>query len=204
VLAAAVIVTARMPAEDYAKTGVIAFHFDNEIAPLRHIDAVHFCPAPARAQAGGHAVRIQVHGGKSTGPRTPEGLERSRRANWKHGYYSREAEAERSRLRTAILAMCATRSKGSTCEHFRKDYFCRSIMAGSYANGANAKPTGLPGSASRQGRVCAAGNRSRHCELDPVGRAVVVHSRRLRRRVSFRWELGEPRRRLPRDFAPTR
>jgi hypothetical protein len=24
-----------------------------------------------------------------TGPRTPEGLERSRRANWKHGYYSR-------------------------------------------------------------------------------------------------------------------
>jgi hypothetical protein len=33
---------------------------------------------------------------KSTGPRTPGGLERSRRANWKHGYYSREAKAERS------------------------------------------------------------------------------------------------------------
>jgi hypothetical protein len=29
--------------------------------------------------------RCKVHGGKSTGPRTPEGLERSRRANWKHG-----------------------------------------------------------------------------------------------------------------------
>ena len=41
--------------------------------------------------------RCKVHGGKSTGPRTPEGLERSRRANWKHGYYSREAKAERSR-----------------------------------------------------------------------------------------------------------
>jgi hypothetical protein len=27
--------------------------------------------------------RCKVHGGKSTGPRTPEGLERSRRANWK-------------------------------------------------------------------------------------------------------------------------
>jgi hypothetical protein len=26
----------------------------------------------------------------STGPRTPEGLERSRRARWKHGAYSRE------------------------------------------------------------------------------------------------------------------
>ena len=39
--------------------------------------------------------RCKVHGGKSTGPRTPEGLERSRRANWKHGRFSREAKAER-------------------------------------------------------------------------------------------------------------
>ena len=28
------------------------------------------------------------HGGCSTGPRTPEGLERCRRANWKHGGYA--------------------------------------------------------------------------------------------------------------------
>ena len=48
--------------------------------------------------------RGKLHGGKSTGPRTPEGLERSRRANWKHAHYSREAKAERSRLRAAILA----------------------------------------------------------------------------------------------------
>ena len=27
--------------------------------------------------------RCKLHGGKSTGPRTPEGLERSRQANWK-------------------------------------------------------------------------------------------------------------------------
>src|SRR4029077_2239211 len=47
--------------------------------------------------------RCKLHGGKSTGPRTPEGLERSRRANWKHGHFSREAKAERSRLRAAIL-----------------------------------------------------------------------------------------------------
>src|SRR5262245_41952222 len=39
--------------------------------------------------------RCKLHGGKSTGPRTPEGLERSRRANWKHGHFSREAKAER-------------------------------------------------------------------------------------------------------------
>jgi hypothetical protein len=49
--------------------------------------------------------RCKVHGGKSTGPRTPEGLERSRRANWKHGHFSREAKAERSRVRAAILAL---------------------------------------------------------------------------------------------------
>src|SRR2546430_7513060 len=58
---------------------------------------------PCRAAAMPNG-RCKVHGGKSTGPRTPEGLERSRRANWKHGYYSREAKAERSRVRAAILA----------------------------------------------------------------------------------------------------
>ena len=59
---------------------------------------------PCRAAAMPNG-RCKVHGGKSTGPRTPEGLERSRRANWKHGYYSREAKAERSRLRAAILVL---------------------------------------------------------------------------------------------------
>ena len=49
--------------------------------------------------------RCKLHGGKSTGPRTMEGLERSRRANWKHGHFSREAKAERSRLRGAMLAV---------------------------------------------------------------------------------------------------
>ena len=49
--------------------------------------------------------RCKLHGGKSKGPRTPEGLERSRRANWKHGHFSREAKAERSRVRAAILAL---------------------------------------------------------------------------------------------------
>src|SRR5262245_354714 len=56
--------------------------------------------------------RCKLHGGKSTGPRTPEGLERSRRANWKHGYYSREAKAERSRVRAAILALRYLRMLG--------------------------------------------------------------------------------------------
>jgi hypothetical protein len=59
---------------------------------------------PCRAAAMPNG-RCKVHRGKSTGPRTPEGLDRSRRANWKHGYYSREAKAERSRVRAAILAL---------------------------------------------------------------------------------------------------
>ena len=44
------------------------------------------CRAPAMANG-----RCRMHGGKSTGPRTPEGLERSRKANWKHGDYSAES-----------------------------------------------------------------------------------------------------------------
>jgi len=36
-----------------------------------------------------------MHGGTSTGPHTPKGLERSRRFNWKHGYYSAKAKRVR-------------------------------------------------------------------------------------------------------------
>src|SRR5215510_3365262 len=41
---------------------------------------------PCRAAAMPNG-RCKLHGGKSTGPRTREGLERSRRANWKHGHF---------------------------------------------------------------------------------------------------------------------
>ena len=34
--------------------------------------------------------RCRLHGGKSTGPRTPEGLDRCRKASWKHGARSKE------------------------------------------------------------------------------------------------------------------
>mgnify|MGYP003579640596 FL=1 len=50
------------------------------------------CQAPAMKGK----KRCRMHGGLSTGPRTPEGLARSRRANWKHGRFSWEAiEARR-------------------------------------------------------------------------------------------------------------
>src|SRR5712692_6598331 len=47
------------------------------------------CGAPAMMNG-----RCRMHGGASTGPRTAEGLARSRRARWKHGLYSAEAKAE--------------------------------------------------------------------------------------------------------------
>src|SRR5215475_9717979 len=46
---------------------------------------------PCRAAAMPNG-RCKLYGGKSTGPRTPEGLERSRRANWKHGYLLSRSE----------------------------------------------------------------------------------------------------------------
>jgi hypothetical protein len=49
--------------------------------------------------------RCRVHGGLSTGPRTPEGLARSRRSNWKHGYYSAEAKRARAEARALIWAL---------------------------------------------------------------------------------------------------
>ncbi len=59
--------------------------------------------------------RCRLHGGKSTGPRTPEGLERARRANWKHGRYSAEAKAEwrliRWLLRTSLELMRQVRKE---------------------------------------------------------------------------------------------
>ena len=44
------------------------------------------CLNPAMRNRG----RCRMHGGASTGPRTPEGLERSRRARWLHGERSAE------------------------------------------------------------------------------------------------------------------
>jgi hypothetical protein len=43
------------------------------------------CRGPAMSNG-----RCRLHGGSSTGPRTPEGLARSRQARWKHGVYSRD------------------------------------------------------------------------------------------------------------------
>jgi ribosomal protein L32 len=44
------------------------------------------CKAPAMPNG-----RCRMHGGKSTGPRTSEGLERMRHANTRHGNYSEKS-----------------------------------------------------------------------------------------------------------------
>jgi hypothetical protein len=43
-------------------------------------------------------TRCRLHGGASTGPKTPEGLEKCRLANWKHGRRSAAAIAEHRTL----------------------------------------------------------------------------------------------------------
>ena len=69
-------------------------------------NAVPRCGAKTRAGTpcngpGMPNGRCRMHGGKSTGPRTADGLERCRRANWKHG--RRSAEATRQRKESVEL-----------------------------------------------------------------------------------------------------
>jgi hypothetical protein len=52
------------------------------------------CKSPAMPNR-----RCRLHGGPSTGPRTAEGLERMRRANTKHGRYTKENQQLMSLIR---------------------------------------------------------------------------------------------------------
>ncbi len=44
--------------------------------------------------------RCRLHGGKSTGPRTPEGLERMRQSKLKHGKFTKELKSVTQYLKT--------------------------------------------------------------------------------------------------------
>jgi hypothetical protein len=80
-----------------------------------HLDLAHASPrCGAKRRDGGSCRqpgmangRCRMHGGSSTGPRTPEGLERSRRAGWRHGYYSAEAKAARAVARLKLRELRA-------------------------------------------------------------------------------------------------
>ena len=49
--------------------------------------------------------RCRMHGGPSTGPRTPEGKERVRMASLKHGRYTRAAKEARREARAAMRVL---------------------------------------------------------------------------------------------------
>jgi hypothetical protein len=62
------------------------------------------CQCPAMKNG-----RCRLHGGLSTGPRTPEGIERIRQARTKHGRYTAAAKEQRQRARAEIQKLKATR-----------------------------------------------------------------------------------------------
>ena len=59
-------------------------------------------PCQCPAMANGHC---RLHGGLSTGPKTARGIERIRRAQLKHGRYTKRVKAERAEYR-ALLGPC--------------------------------------------------------------------------------------------------
>ncbi len=79
------------PQKDHARAGTGRLRNGNAPGDLRcaprcgaRTRAGHGCRQPAMRNG-----RCRLHGGKSTGPRALEGLERSRRAGWHHGGRSR-------------------------------------------------------------------------------------------------------------------
>jgi hypothetical protein len=58
-------------------------------------------PCKGQPMANG---RCRMHGGPSTGPRTPEGLERLRKAKTKHGAFTTEAQE----IQKTIRLLCAS------------------------------------------------------------------------------------------------
>ena len=54
---------------------------------------------PCRQPAMINKNRCRLHGGLSTGPKTPEGKKRSAEANYKHGIYTNAAIEERKLMR---------------------------------------------------------------------------------------------------------
>lgn len=67
------------------------------------------CQCPAMANG-----RCRLHGGLSTGPKTPEGIERIRRAVTKHGQYSKQEILERQHYRKLLGNFRKTLSMIST------------------------------------------------------------------------------------------
>jgi len=61
------------------------------------------CRAPSMKNG-----RCRLHGGKSTGPKSPEGIERIRQAHLKHGEYTKEAIASRKEFNALMKQLRGT------------------------------------------------------------------------------------------------
>ncbi len=79
-------------------------------AAARQAGRVQTCGAGTRAggvcrQLSMKNGRCRFHGGLSTGPRTAAGLERSRKARWKHGRRSADANQPLKLIRALVKVM---------------------------------------------------------------------------------------------------
>ena len=64
------------------------------------------CQAPAMENG-----RCRLHGGKSTGPKTPEGIERIRQAHLKHRRYTKDAIVYRKKFNCLLKELRKTIGK---------------------------------------------------------------------------------------------
>jgi hypothetical protein len=64
------------------------------------------CKSPAMwSERSQRYTRCRLHGGASTGPKTPDGLAASQKARWKHGEYSAKVKRDWKLLRLTERAM---------------------------------------------------------------------------------------------------
>ena len=90
----------RLPGLGWLKHGARPGNWDN--APRCGAKTRGGTPCRTAAMPNG---RCRMHGGKSTGPRTPEGIQRIRASRTKHGRYSAAAIAHRRKARSVIRAI---------------------------------------------------------------------------------------------------
>ena len=90
----------RHPGRGWLKNGGHPGNWDN--APRCGAKTRAGKPCKAAAMPNG---RCRMHGGPSTGPRTPEGIERIRQSRTKHGRYSKAAIEKRREARRLIRSI---------------------------------------------------------------------------------------------------
>jgi hypothetical protein len=78
--------------------------------PTGDLSSVPRCGAKTRCgslckQPAMKSGRCRLHGGKSTGPRTPEGRRRIAEANFRHGRYTKQTKQQQREFRTLLKGL---------------------------------------------------------------------------------------------------